>query len=232
MSTQHISKRTKLNDDSPQIIISGYRRSVDVPNNVTHVQFHHSVTKIDNETFKGCSQLREVILNEGLREIGEEAFADCTSLERIVFPSTIVEIDDNAFSGCTRLREVVLNEGITKIGKQAFHGCSSLEGIILPSTLTEISVGSFKDCTSLREMSIHNEDMKIGDNALHWTTTEVQNRLVPSLALERIKFPSITTRLDVIKNENEDEANEIIKVIDFICKHGGGPSANINMLMR
>jgi len=236
MSTQHTPKRTKLNDDSPQIIISNYNSSVDVPNNVTHVQFHPSVTKIDNETFKECSRLREVILNEGLRKIGEGAFADCISLERIVFPSTVLEIGDDAFFGCTRLREVVLNEGVTQIGKQAFRGCSSLKAITLPSTLTEIGVGTFQDCTSLREISTYNEDMKIEDNALHWTTTVVQNEgrpsLVHSLALEQIKFPSITTRLDVIENENENEAKEIIKVIDFICKHGGGPSANINILMR
>lgn len=229
MSTQHTSKRTK-HDDSPQIIISNYNSSVDVPNNVTHVQFHHSVTKIDNETFKECSQLREVILNEGLRKIGDDAFADCTSLERITFPSTVLEIDENAFFGCTRLREVVLNEGITQIGKHAFHGCSSLEVITLPSTLNEIGVGTFQDCTSLREISIHNEDIKIGDNAFHWTTTRTvgQNNsfhLRLSLALEQIKFPSITSRLDVIKNENEDEANEIIKVIDFICKS----DANVNI---
>jgi len=274
MSTQHTSKRTKLNDDSPQNIISGYNSSVDVPSNVMHVQFHPSVTKIDNETFKGCTQLREVILNEGLRKIGKGAFADCTLLERIKFPSTVVNIDDNAFSGCTRLREVVLNEGVTQIGKQAFHkctslrriaipstigdidsslfegcanllevklnegikrinknafiGCSSLEGITLPSTLTEIGVGTFKDCTSLREISIHNEDMKIEDNALHWATVRVQNDSQLSFALEQIKLPSITTRLDGIKNENEDEANEIIEVIDFICKS----DANVNILRR
>jgi len=278
MSTQHTSKRTKLNDDSPQIIISGYNSSVDVPNNVTHVQFHPSVTEVGNETFKGCSQLREVILNDCLREIGEEAFADCKSLERIAVPSTVVKIDGNAFSGCFRLREVVLNQGITQIGKYAFHGCSSLRRIVipstvgdidsssfqgcanllevelnegikrinknafmgcsslevitLPSTLTEIGVGTFIDCTSLREISIHNEDMKIGDNAFHWTTTHIGAELHHSLVLEQIKFPSITTRLDVIKNENEDEAKEIIKVINFICKHGGGPGANINHLMR
>ena len=54
---------------------------------------------LDNETFKGCTQLREVILNEGLRKIGKGAFADCTLLERIKFPSTVVNIDENAFSG-------------------------------------------------------------------------------------------------------------------------------------
>jgi len=52
-----------------------------VPSNVTHVRIHSSVTKIGKGAFKDCKQLREVVLNDGLRVIGKSAFQECYSLE-------------------------------------------------------------------------------------------------------------------------------------------------------
>jgi len=50
------------------------------------VNLPSSVTEIGTNAFAYCSRLREVILN-GLPEIESDAFYDCTSLERFVFPS-------------------------------------------------------------------------------------------------------------------------------------------------
>ena len=96
-----MSKKVKPNDDAQtqevvmrggDVLLAGYTGHGDVPENITHVIFHPSVINTNNEVFKGCSQLRDVTLNEGLREIGEHAFHGCTSLERIILPSTVSDI--------------------------------------------------------------------------------------------------------------------------------------------
>lgn len=54
-----------------------------VPQNVTHVRFHPSVTlvtDIGNRAFTGRDRLREVLLNEGLKIIGVNAFKGCKLL--------------------------------------------------------------------------------------------------------------------------------------------------------
>ena len=68
----------------------------------------------------GGSDVIEVTLPEGLIKIGKRAFADCESLEKINFPSTLRIISDEAFSGCTSL-DVDLPENI-KVGADAFKG--------------------------------------------------------------------------------------------------------------
>ena len=68
-----------------------------VPRDVVSVRLHPSVTEVDNEAFCRCCSLREVLLNDGLKRIGQEAFTngafqDCDSLEFISFPSTVTDI--------------------------------------------------------------------------------------------------------------------------------------------
>ena len=85
-------------------------------------------------TGDGCYAPKDVTsvqFNEGLQNIGEEAFRNCTtSLKSITLPSTVTEIGKCAFYGCRNLREVTLNEGLEKIDDRAFIKCSSLESII------------------------------------------------------------------------------------------------------
>ena len=65
-----------------------------VPKNVTHVRFHPSVTKIGKEgAFQERTKLREVILNDGLREIGCRAFGYCASLQSITYPRLLSRLD-------------------------------------------------------------------------------------------------------------------------------------------
>lgn len=77
------------------------------------------VEDIGEGAFEG-SDVIEVTLPEGLIKIGKRAFADCESLEKINFPSTLRIISDEAFSGCTSL-DVDLPENI-KVGADAFKG--------------------------------------------------------------------------------------------------------------
>jgi len=133
------SKRTKLNDDAPasQVMIEYTGSDVIIPKNVTHVRFHPNVIGVDNDAFAGFAQLREVTLNEGLREIEECAFYGCTSLQSINIPSTVVRIGRFAFSGCIELKTVVLNEGLTEIERGVFATCKSLQSITIPSSVLE-----------------------------------------------------------------------------------------------
>ena len=100
------------------------------------VHFHCSVTDIEDNGFEGCTELREVVLNDGLQTSGAGAFNGCKSLERITIPSTVTDIGERAFRECTKLREIVLNEGLVKIGVHTFLRCESLERISIPSTVT------------------------------------------------------------------------------------------------
>jgi hypothetical protein len=76
------------------------REGEEVPNDVTHVKIHSSVRAIRNEAFEHRSQLRIVILNEELEEIGEWAFFHCYWLECIIIPNAVKRIKKKAFYFC------------------------------------------------------------------------------------------------------------------------------------
>ncbi|MBR4455918.1 MAG: Ig-like domain-containing protein [Solobacterium sp.] len=68
------------------------------PTDTTSVVFSERITKIGNNSFKGCVGLTNVNLPESLQMIGESAFADCTNLETVHLYSQIQTIGTNAFS--------------------------------------------------------------------------------------------------------------------------------------
>jgi len=98
-----------------------------------------TVKEICDNAFLRCVNLREVLLNEGLLKIGDDAFAGCVALVRIQVPSTVTAIGTGAFSECTSLKEVELNEGLQEIGDEVFEDCAQLVCIKVPSISKRIN---------------------------------------------------------------------------------------------
>ena len=76
------NKRQKSEEEEVVIV---YKEGVNVPKHVTEVIFEASVTEISDGTypegvFSGCTNLKAVVLNEGVRRIADNAFRECTSL--------------------------------------------------------------------------------------------------------------------------------------------------------
>jgi hypothetical protein len=93
-----------------------------------------------------------VILGEGLEEIGEAAFGECTSLREISIPHAVKAIKDRAFCQCSQLSVVILGEGLEEIGEDAFHECTSLHEIVIPQAVRDIKDSAFHGCSSLTRM--------------------------------------------------------------------------------
>lgn len=77
-----------------------------------------SLTLIGNAAFKNCVALTSIKLNDGLQNIGKEAFTG-TKLTSIDFPSSLRMIDDAAFFEC-KIFNLKLNAGLQYIGNAAF----------------------------------------------------------------------------------------------------------------
>ncbi len=82
--------------------------------------------------------------------------------EELVLPEGVYEIGDGAFRGCNTLKSVVIPQGMERIGDAAFASCANLERVVLPARLRTLGInvkpwtlhdeGAFKDCVSLREI--------------------------------------------------------------------------------
>lgn len=108
---------------------------------VESIEIPDSVKYIGENTFAGCGKLRRIILPDKLKEIRENTFRWCRSLLEVEFPKELDTIRISAFEGCDAMRSVELPEGVTSIEQGAFAGCKNLESIYIPDSVTEIGGG-------------------------------------------------------------------------------------------
>ena len=113
-----------------------------------------SVRTINECAFEGATALTTVRLNEGLTDIGYEAFAGCTALKQINFPSTLKYIGSYAFYENKLLKSAVFHEGLTHIGYCAFSKCAALETVSLPTTLEYLGEDVFDNCPLITSLKI------------------------------------------------------------------------------
>jgi uncharacterized repeat protein (TIGR02543 family) len=71
--------------------------------------------------------VREIVIEDGISQIGSEAFKDFSHLEKVTIPSTVRKIGSDAFQGCSALKTVTLTEeNIQSIAVSSFPKNDSL----------------------------------------------------------------------------------------------------------
>ena len=132
---------------------------------VTTLKTDHADGTYGDPVFKGNTNITsfdELAYFTGLTSIESGAFNGCTNLKTVVVPEGVETIADEAFIGCTELLTVSLPDGLTKIGSSAFQSASKLFAIRLPETLTEIESFAFRYCSSLRSVVLPANIQKLG----------------------------------------------------------------------
>ena len=100
------------------------------------------------------SNVKKVVIEDGVTSIGELAFYKCISLTNITIPDSVTCIEYAAFHGCSSLSSITIPNSVTSIGIYAFVVCSSLTSITIPDGVTSIGYGAFSDCSSLKTISL------------------------------------------------------------------------------
>ncbi|MCR5460166.1 MAG: leucine-rich repeat domain-containing protein [Acetatifactor sp.] len=102
----------------------------------------NGIRNLGTSTFEGCTGLTQVILPEGLKIIGKKCFSDCRSLKTVNLPEYMSEISDYAFYNCA-LTSTELPENLDKEGELLFQGCPGACGnhsrYVLESRVLRIS---------------------------------------------------------------------------------------------
>lgn len=127
----------------------------------------YHVVSIGEEAFANCESLQAVTIPVTVTEIGTGAFYGCTSLTSLTIPDTVTEIESGTFFGCTGLTEVTLGNAVTSIGDMAFGYCSSLTTLELPETVETIGDQVFYYCTALESVTIPEKLTELGSYSFY-----------------------------------------------------------------
>ena len=73
--------------------------------------------------------IEKVMINEGITNVGWDAFSGCSSLKSITIPESVTDIENYALSGCSSLINADIPAGVIEIENSVFYGCSNLESI-------------------------------------------------------------------------------------------------------
>ncbi len=156
---------------------------------------------------KGYNEIEILIIPEGVTEIEEFCFSDCTKIKKVVLPESLKHIHNWAFRGCTSLEEINMPKNLEIIDSSVFMH-TKIKSLILPENFIRAKNKAFAFMEELEEIAFKNKD-----------TILERDMFVNDLKLKTINFPSnlktITSNmffnclaLEKIHLENIEEINK------------------------
>ncbi|HAK69006.1 MAG TPA: hypothetical protein DCM57_05005 [Treponema sp.] len=96
------------------------------------VTLPQTINRVEDNAFFGQKGLVSVYLPPQVREVGHQAFAECSDLSSVNMPG-IVNIESYAFSKCPKLASVNLPDSLRRCDGSAFSECGALTTINVAS---------------------------------------------------------------------------------------------------
>lgn len=142
---------------------------------------------IAEDSFAENSNIKSVIIKDGVTGIGKNAFGSCTGLTSVKMPESLTFIAGSAFDGCNELSEVVMSKPV-EIGSYAFSQTKWLQAqqeksplvivngilidgtacsgkVTIPDNVTSIADCAFSFCDGLTSAVIPKSVKTIGQMA-------------------------------------------------------------------
>ena len=128
------------------------------------------------------SKITDVVIEEGVTEIGEYAFTDMRSLERVSIPASLQSIHYQGFNNCGRLRDVYITDlnawmgidgvswltGLHKNAKRLYLNGEPVTDLVIPEGTTEIGKQAFYTFDNIETITIPDSVTQIAEDAFHY----------------------------------------------------------------
>lgn len=143
---------------------------------LTEVVIEDGVTEIGKDVFQGCVGLTKVTIPDSVKKIGTWSFYLCGGLKNVNIPANM-EIGDSSFRQ-SGLEQVTVSGG--SVGNYAFHRIDNLKKISI--NCETIGEEAFSGCDYLTDITLGENVKTLGDKAFYTCD-----------ALERVEIPSTVT---------------------------------------
>ena len=179
------------------------------------------VKEIGENAFLWCKSMESVVIPEGITTISYGAFAH-SNLKELTLPESLMKIGESAFQDCEELTSLFIPDGVRSIEEKAFWGCVNLQSVTIGDGVTSIGEKAFCDCDNLRSVTIGDGVTSIGDYAFRDSlalSSVVIGRSVTSIGV--CAFESRFTTLESVVFLDESTWYKTYHVEDFDRKDGG-----------
>ncbi len=122
------------------------------------------VKNIGKNAFENCTSLVDFSFPNSVKTIERDAFLGATALSHIVGGTDLVTIGTQAFARCTSLVTATFAEGLSIVGERAFAGCTALTSVRLPQSVTHLEREAFAGCAALTECTLPSGSTTIGQD--------------------------------------------------------------------
>ena len=119
---------------------------------ISSCTINNGTVVIANLALNYCEHLREIVIPDSVKYIGEEAFSYCYKLASVKIGEGVESIGEKAFSYCTRLSSVVMGDGVKSIAKRTFADCTALTDIVIGKGVEEIAVWAFSRSNNIESV--------------------------------------------------------------------------------
>lgn len=146
-----------------------------IPAFVEYEGKRYNVGSISKKGFAGNTDIKHLIIDEGVWAIGEEAFICCTNLQSVRIPASIEDIGWEIFGSCPNLKSITVdpankefdsrdncNAIIETESNTLVAGCG---GSSIPSSVTTIGDAAFASCLNMESITIPEGVKRIEDLA-------------------------------------------------------------------
>ena len=139
----------------------------------------YGVTRIDDEAFEGCRNLKSVIIPNSVTKVYNRAFMGCESLTGINIPNSIEEIGFQSFNGCKDLVDihvapdnrkysdvngVLYSKNKSDLIRYPEEKAQGTYGV--PGHAARIGKYAFSGCKNLKRVIVSGSVKEISDSAL------------------------------------------------------------------
>ncbi len=113
-----------------------------------------------------CSEeIRSVIIENVVTNIGDSVFHTCKNLESVEIPESVTAINYRAFANCGGLTDIIIPDSVVTIDKYAFTKCNGLTKVVIPENVKlkynfdtkKLNDAIFYECKRLKEVILYND---------------------------------------------------------------------------
>ena len=128
---------------------------------IEQITLPNGITEIPELCFYNCSYLTDINLPDSLRVLGRTCFDGCSSLINIKLPEGLKTINISSLS-IPNIEEIIIPDSVTTLSDKAFSGADNIKSVTIGNGVTDIGQEMFNDKRKLETVIIGNSVNKIG----------------------------------------------------------------------